>query len=498
MAKMIAAAVLLLTLVVWAGAQALVDTIGFTDRDRQMYGPAIKYLVNDTLSGVHAVWKDGFGIIRYNFRPRSGDWRWPNGAAVNTDPRNLGCLDVDVSDGTAVLSADYLFRNAHLLVWLADSAPGAAVFRATEVSPDYKYTLVGTANYGYTKFAVLSNETLCYRSYLADYPLGYVGAFPSFNLAVSKQSGRYGYIWAANDGPDRGVLFLKQTPNNGQNWYAASRLSDSVPSALNRTLLSACGTYDTIRVHLVTDMYDGANRHRAQLWHYSPDIEPVWSLVYEYSCGESVDLGDDALAACRPSIGMNRALGEVYVTWEQFDPANPDPQTGQCRADIWAARSTDQGRTWGRAVRLTAPDSTSKRFPFLAEVVDDTLRIICFADKVAGFSEQGQGPRTTNAVLYLRVPVDELPVGIAEPGRSTIRALVSVTPTVSSTRFRVSVPPGTALHSASVYDESGALRAHCVASVNQLTWGDTAAPGVYFLRVETDGGSSVSRVIKIR
>ena len=407
-------ATVLLTLVAVARAQIVAETIGFTSRDRQMYGPAVRFLAFDSLSGSHAVWRDGYGSIRYNFRPRSGEWRWPGGMVVNSEPRTLGSMDINAVRGSAMISADYLHRDTYILTRLVDSGAGTGNFREERAADNCRYTLIGAANFGYYKFAAMSDDSIIYRALARALPLGHVGAFPAFNLAVSKQSGRYGYIWAETEGPDRGTLFLRETPNNGANWYATSRLSDSVPSPLSRSLLSGCGTYDSTRIHLLTDLYDGSDVLHSQIWHYSRYPEPVWRLVHEYSCPTGTQIGADALAADRSSIGMNRASGELYAVWEQFDPDNVDPVTGLCRADIWAARTGGAARNWSPAVRLTQPDSTSKRFPFLAEVVNDTLHVIYFADQVAGFSEQGQGPQTTNAVVYLRVPVDVLPSGIEE------------------------------------------------------------------------------------
>jgi len=495
----------LLALLAVAQAQIVAETIGFTSRDRQMYGPAVRYIAFDSLSGTHAIWKDGYGSILYNFRPRSGGWRWPGGMIVNTEPRTLGSMDINVRLGSAMISADHLYGNTRILTRLVDTGPGTGEFIEEEIAEDCRFTLVGAANYGYYKFAAMSNDSLIYRAKVTAFTIGHVGAFPAFNLAVSKQSGRYGFIWSETEGPDRGTLFLKETPNNGQNWLATSRLSDSVPSPLSRSLLSGCGTYDTIRLHLLTDLYDGTDVLHSQIWHYTNHPTAHWRLVHECSCPTGTRIGDAALVADRPSIGMNRALGELYAVWEQFDPDNVDPTTGLCRADIWAARTIDADHNWGPALRLTQPDSTSKRFPFLSEVVNDTLHIIYFADQVAGFSEQGQGPQTTNAVVHLRVPVSLLPTGIAETrplparrlalearpnpfsGATTIRLSgSSPIPHVSALAVRVFDATGRVVHSASVGPGLPV----------SLSFGDRLLPGVYFVTVETGPDAPICRIVK--
>jgi hypothetical protein len=406
----------LLAFVSSARAQVVAETVGFTSRDRQMYGPAVRFIAFDSLSGTHAVWRDGYGSIMYNFRPRSSGWRWPGGLAVNSEPRALGSMDINVIRGSAMISASHLYRDTFVLTRFVDSGAGTGVFREERAGSNCRYTLIGAANFGFYKFAALSDDSLIYRAPSRAITIGHVGAFPAFNLAVSKQSGQYGYIWAETESTDRGTLFLKETPNNGANWFATSRLSDSVPSSLSRSLLSGCATYDSNRINLLADLYDGSDVLHSQVWHYSKYPEPRWRLVHDYACPAGTRIGDAALAAGRPSIGLNRDSEELYAVWEQFDPDNVEPLTGLCRADIWAARTCGAAHNWSPALRLTQPDSTSKRFPFLAEVANDTLHILYFADQVAGFSELNEGPQTTNAVVYLRVPVGMLPSGIEETG----------------------------------------------------------------------------------
>jgi len=496
----------LLTLAALARAQIVAETIGLTTRDRQMYGPAVRYIAFDSLSGTHAVYKDGYGSIKYNFRPRGGGWTWPDGMLVNADPRNLGSMDINVSRGSAMISADHLYRNTHLLTRLYDTGPGAGTFVEEDVGGDCRYTLVGAANFGYYKFAIMSNESLFYRAFLGSIPVGHVGSFPAFNLAVSKQSGKYGFIWAETEGKGRGTLFLKETPNNGQNWFATSRLSDSVPSPLSRSLLSGCGTYDSTSIHLLTDLCDGTDVLHSQIWHYAKDPVPSWRLVHEYACPAGTRLGDDALAADRPSIGANRSRRELYAVWEQFDPDNVDPTTGFCRADIWAARTIDSSYNWGPPLRLTEPDSTSKRFPFLAEVVNDTLHIIYFADRVAGFSEQNQGPQTENAVTYLRVPVNLLPTGIAEDKALPARRLAldaRPNPFTNTTTLRLSassfiLPPSS--FALRVFDAAGrAVLESPVANRRSPVALDLGSmpPGVYFATVGIGPDAGTCRLVKM-
>ena len=102
------------------------------------------------------------------------------------------------------------------------------------------------------------------------------------------------------------------------------------------------------------------------------------------------------------------------VVWEQFDPLNVEPATDFLRADIWAAKSTDQGRTWGAPLRLTDPDNTSKRYPGAAAFADGNLHVMFLIDSLAGASAKEQGRPTNNPVAYLRVPVAQIPAAVTE------------------------------------------------------------------------------------
>ena len=487
-------AVLLLGLVAPTAAGVLVDTVGFTGRDRQVYGPALRYIANDTARGVHVAWKDGYGDIRYAFRPRDSVWRQPGGIVVNPSPRNLGCLAVDPYSGKAILGTDYLSRGELHTSRFDDSLPGAGRFKERAIAAGFRNLLPATARFGTILCAGLHNDTLFYVTAFGGQGLGRVGPFPSHSITGSARSSRFSFIWTDSDNAS---LYLKETPNSGMSWYETCNLSDSAPGPLTRSLLGGCAVYDSIRLYLAAGFYDGLHPNCSEIWLFAKYGNPPWSLVHRISLPDSSRLGDFALACCRPTLARNPRNAELYVTWEQFDPQNVDPVTGLCRADVWACRSCDSGRTWGEATRITQPGESSKRFPFLAEVADDTLRIICFDDQVAGFWEQGQGPQTTNPVLYLRIPSDHLPAGLAEsetdPGPFPAVSGPQVRPAVSSRGFSVTCPNPTLVE---FYDGTGRKTATYRNRTRDL--GRELRAGVYFVRTCSPGhGTAVCRVIKL-
>jgi hypothetical protein len=455
-------------------ARILVDTVGWTTRDRQFAGPAVRYIALDTLRGLHIVYKDGNGVIRYNFQPAGGGWRFAQPIAINTYPRNLGCLDINITTGRAVISADYLNRGERRITCFVDQGTGVAAFQEMEIARGFRSSLVAASRYGYRKYAAIIRDSLYYCSPWSARSLGPIGPFPLHNFTASKQSNRLGFVWTDYS---TGRLYFRETPDGGGSWYPVHSLSDSIPGRFRFSQFGAGLVYDSIQPHLVCDLYDGQNRGRIQLWHYCQYQQPNWSLITEYRFPDTGRLGISTAALDRPSIAIDRRkinsdLNHLYVVWEQFDPENIDPLTGIARADIWASFSADNGRTWSRARRLTEPDQTSKRFPVIADVATDTLYILYFADQQAGIWELGEGKRIRNPVILLRVPV-ELFLN-PEPDRSPAddhQQLREIPSVVSVRKLEQLLPATTGF---TLFDRAG--RKIPASGFSRLQ------PGVYFLR----------------
>lgn len=461
----------------------VVDTVGWTTRDRQFLGPAVRYIYYDTLRGLHIIYKDGYGAIRYNFKPKNENWRFPQPVTINSYPRNLGSLDINITNGKALISADYLNRGQRVISYFIDSACGAAKFTENQIAVGPQYNHIAAARFGYPKFAAIRNDSLFYYSPWSLRNLGPIGPFPLHNLAASKISSRLGFLWVDYSSHK---LFFRETPDNGGTWYPLHSLSDSIPNQFNRSLFGGGLVYDSIQPHLVLELFDGENRGWVQLWHYCQYQYPALSFIYEYRFPDTNRLGHHTAALDRPSIGIDRRrinsdLNRLYVVWEQFNPDNIDPGTGIARADIWASASFDNGRTWTSPLRLTSPDETSKRFPCLAEIVNDTLHILYFADREAGTWELDEGQATRNAVIHLRVP-SEIFLHQSSIDRSD-PPLDNNIPTILNARTLKSFP-----RSFNLYDPSGRkLTSH---NLHLLP------PGVYFIQISTSSGPTVKPMLK--
>jgi hypothetical protein len=244
----------------------------------------------------------------------------------------------------------------------------------------------------------------------------------------------------------------------------------------------------------------------SQLWHYCPDNDPAWSHIASAYVDTSHWIsvpGGNANLACRPSIGQDDD-GNLFVTWEQFDTLNVEELTSRLRADIWAARSTDNGASWGPGLKLTDAGTYSMRFPSVIDLAvegdPDTVFVIYEADSMAGFFVQGEGIMTRNPVLVQRLPVTDLPVGVAEQKPDTPTQLaVSAGPNPfrRSTRLSYAVPYRGNV-SLDIFDAAGRnvrtlAKGRSEAGRFDATWngrsqsGALVPEGVYLYRYALDG-----------
>jgi hypothetical protein len=481
-----------------------ISIAGWTTNDQQVYGPALLRICNDTVYGIHIVWKNEESSPRYNFLPRgAGTWRWPGGTAVIPVRVSLGNMDLNPVDHVPYISAFFLDNHRYRATCVFDLGPGLGDFRwfTLDWRTDVKWNLGSISYDGGRQFAELRDESLGGHRTFAGGCLGRVGWFPSHNLCASKVNGMLAVFWTRNDGVNDGDLYLRQSTNNGYYWRDTTVPSRSIPDSWRDTYLGAAGVHDHLgNLHILANTYDGNNREAAAIWHYSPANSPPWSLVTRFQPGAlSGRVATEALVCGRPSICERAATGELAAVWEQFDPLNVEPATGFLRADIWSAKSTDQGRTWGLPLRLTEPDQTSKRYPSVAALADSNLHLTFLIDSVAGAWAKGQGRATGNPVAYLRVPVEQLPVAVAEP-----EPLPAATPPELSVQPAILRPGEPALISSQlpatvpfrlvISDAAGrTLAVRTGRGPVRLAWCGKA--GVYFCRLSVSSGVLTRKLV---
>ena len=527
------------------------DTIGGTTYDWQTNGPRLREFVNSPKYGVHALWMYSASTattfsdrnMRYNFYDYNNHtWNWTDpdymqaGVNVFSKRAGYGSLDAETS-GAAVVSC-HDTANAMFYPCIArDAGPGYGIFDYAQAvagdSGNWPAMAVGGNNDVHELAILQATYAMSYRHIKADsWPhLSTQEAMPNpgwitYNLAASKVSSKVAAVWVTNTGVGTGLepAHVDFTTDAGMTWSGDSVLalpvaygdgSDTITSCMTVSLFPWYDQQD--RFHLVANLEpvlpnDSLYIVPSQIWHYCPDNNPQWNRIHiatasNFASGASV--GYNAAFACRPTIGQD-GHGDLFVSWEQFDSLNVEPTTSYLRANIFAARSNDNGETWGAPVQLTDSGSTySMRFPCVIDrAVDDTMMWVLYEeDSLAGFVVEGQGPASRNPIVIQKVPISMLPkAGVAEQRPATlVRLDVAAKPNPFGGRTSISYSvPRSGEVSLVVYDAAGRPVRNLASGRREpgrytATWdAHDAAAGVYFYTLKSGKASITRKLILTR
>jgi len=262
--------------------------------------------------------------------------------------------------------------------------------------------------------------------------------YPAYAIAASRRRPSVCIMWTVVDSEPR-RLYYRRSTDDGQSWLPPDSLpmppafhpgSDTHPSIGTSDLYPWYDPEDdpekddgefSAAVAVYPVVQGQGQVVPAEIWHWRTGSG--WSRVARAQCDTANmrgGVGYNALYASRPTLGKCAATKQRVCVWEQFDSSNVEPRTGLLRADIWAARGDSTGVTWGIPVRLTDPDSTSKRFPSVVGwTTSDTFVVSYLVDRCAGFAGYGQGPATQNPIAAHHASIESLPApsgGVSEPG----------------------------------------------------------------------------------
>jgi hypothetical protein len=514
------------------------DVVGYTTWDWQWNGPVGSICRYDpVVNCIHTYWMwcDGVSANRnenYNFYSFSDlAWNWPNvGTHVYTTRSGYGSFDYDPITGCGVPSTHHGASLSINLELARDQAPGAGLFEYSAQPIGFEWPMVGVTNNRAIHIAAISQLDSDSLWYIKNSPWntwstatrmatwGDDPMFPDHNIAVSKTSNKVAIMWVCSEDVGQMRGFYKLSTDGGNTWGAQTQIPFP-PSAIvtpSFYITSLFGMFDNSdNLHIVADVSDGSHIIPVEIWHYCPTNTPAWTMVNHYSI-DTLNLvaavGYNALYACRPSIVQDSANPtNFYVAWEQFDSLNYEPTTTLARADIWAAELTNNGQTVTRKGRITDPNTTSKRFPVVGGIKNDTVFVEYMIDSIAGFELYSQGRATFNPVVLHRFHKNSLPpVGIEEGNPQKIYnfALTSATPNPSNFTTKIAYSlPTTGNVDLTVYDVLGRPVKTLVSGTKtageyNAIWngrdnnGNKVQAGVYFYTLKTSGKSVSQKLVR--
>ncbi|MEO0118946.1 MAG: T9SS type A sorting domain-containing protein [candidate division WOR-3 bacterium] len=427
-----------------------IDTVFFSTYDWQFNSHIRQRIYNDPGRGVHVTgmtslqanpWPDR--NMRYNFYDRATQsWAFGQDGIDAINARcGFGNLDINPMEGNEFI-VGHVAGTQYLVPRIGkDVAPGQGIFDYGDCQEGYLWPPIAITSNGWIHVCAVDDpgrENLYYIR-MRDWPTPeeprLIAPQPGEPIApqgdaqgifASKTSDKVVIFWTEWDGtgPDSGAYRI--STDGGETW------SDVIPFPFPEIFTPGSETLPELWIPSVGGFFDREDRPNfvlcftpnirdtgrvipVEMWHYVPGRNPELTRICRIMPETlAATVGYNAIFAGRPSIGQNLQNGNLYVVWEQFDSVNYEPTTERLRADIWGTASTDGGLTWATPKRITEPDQTSKRFPFLAPIVDDMCWIVYLVDLVSGFYVQGEGAMSMNPFVVHQVPREYLETGIAE------------------------------------------------------------------------------------
>jgi hypothetical protein len=213
-----------------------------------------------------------------------------------------------------------------------------------------------------------------------------------------------------------------------------------------------------------------------------------------------------------PSLGVGTD-NKLYVVFSAPTPDDVDVD-GVNYLDVYATASADGGSTWGSpVVNVTNSRGTEDKYASLAKLVDDSLRIVYGSDDVNGGIANPGNQTTSSFTMYYAFPAANVPApppSVVEDqhGDNNLPKEYFLeqnypNPFNPSTEIKFGLPKS-AMVKLTVYDITGRVAATLVnaklpAGTHTATWNAGKSPsGIYFTKLESDGFSSVKRMMLVK
>ncbi len=416
------------------------EVIGYTSYDWQANGPVYHDCIYDPVAnGIHCLWMYSHfnqatdRQMYYNFYDFSSHaWNWPDaGIGVYTMRSGYGGMDNDPISGCAYVTAHATVSSVMTTVAARDQAPGAGLFEYSNAAAGYQWppcAVSHSENIGVALTNSTDQDSLWYtrgtpwNTWSTPVRIPDPGApadFPTQNIAASKTSNKMVYVWQCSDDPYPERAMYKLSTDGGATWGTQTQIPfpPSVGITPGFHISGLFAMFDASdNLHIVASVSDTGFTIPAEIWHYCPTNTPAYKLVHHYEADTlTAPVGYNAIFATRPSIVQDAANPtNFYVAWEEFDSLNYEPLTTLARADIYVAQLTNNGNTVARKGRITDPNTTSKRFPVVGGIKNDTVFVQYLIDSIAGMELYTQGVATNNPVVVQRFYKNSLPAAVEE------------------------------------------------------------------------------------
>jgi hypothetical protein len=510
------------------------EVIGYTSYDWQANGPIYRNCIYDPVAnGIHCLWMySHFNQATdrqeyYNFYDfGTNAWNWPaTGIGVYTARSGYGGMDNDPISGCAYITAHLTVGGVLSPVAARDQAPGAGLFEYSNGPSGNQWPPNAVTHSEIQGVAALNSTDQDSLWFMMNNPWntwstpvrmpdpGASPMFPTQNIAASKTSNKMVVLWQCSEDAYPERAFYKLSTDGGATWGAQTQIpfppSVGITPGFHISGLSAM--YDASdNLHIVASVSDTGFTIPAEIWHYCPTNTPAYKLVHRYEAETlAAAVGYNAIFATRPTITQDAANPtNFYVAWEEFDSLNFEPLTALARADIYVAKLTNNGTTVERKGRITDPNTTSKRFPVIGGIKNDTVFVMYLIDSIAGMELYTQGVATNNPVVVQRFYKGSLPIAVEENPSNQYYSVAlkpaSPNPFVYTTNITYTVPIS-GIVNLTIYDILGRPIRTMVSGTKTpgeytAIWdgkdanGNKTQAGIYFYTLRT-ADKSVSRKI---
>jgi hypothetical protein len=496
------------------------QVIGYTTYDWQYSGPVYSHCRVDPVgNGVHCYWMySNFNPAtdrnqRYNFYDFSTrTWNWTEGVQSFAIRSGFGGMDIDPLTGCYVASTHQTIGGVLTPVVARDQAPGAGIEEYCQGPYGYQSPAIAVTNNEAIHIAMTGDSLLYSRIQPWGNwtpPVAIAGPGSSgYNIAASKTSNKVIIVWQSSGDPYPERAFYRLSADGGLTWGPQTQIpfppsQGFIPSYHPSSLFAMFDNQDNF--HIVASVSDTGYTIPAEIWHWCPINPQPWKLIYHYDAETlNAGVGYNAIFATRPSIIQNPNNLNFYVTWEMFDSLNYEPMTNLARADIYLAELSNNGQILNRRGKITSPNTTSKRFPCIGGIKNDTIFIQYMIDSIAGFENTEQGRATRNPIICTFYPryggIEENEIASPSVRNDFI---VYPNPARLLTTIRYSLPAESKV-SLQLYDISGRLIKTLVdeqkkAGNYSLTFNSHTLPaGVYFLSLQSKSNRIIQRLVVIK